>query len=65
MPLLQVIIILIIIGVLLWLINTGPLAPYVVNWVKQLINALAVVGVVIWLLTLFWPASWGPWIGHR
>jgi len=49
MLLIQVVVILIVIGVLLWAVNTYiPMDARI----KQIINAVIVIGVVIWLL--FW-----------
>ncbi|MHB8432668.1 MAG: Thivi_2564 family membrane protein [Candidatus Tyrphobacter sp.] len=50
MPLIQVIVVLIVVGVVLWLINryipmAGP--------IKSLLNAVVVIAVVIWLLKAF------------
>lgn len=50
MPLLQVLVILIVIGVLLWLGNTYlPLDPKI----RKIINVVVVCVVVLWLLGLF------------
>ncbi|MBV9718503.1 MAG: hypothetical protein JOZ77_04245 [Candidatus Eremiobacteraeota bacterium] len=50
MPLIEVVIALIVIGVLLWLINTYiPMA----GSIKTLLNAVVVIVVVIWLLKIF------------
>lgn len=50
MPLMSVLITLIVIGVLLWLVNTYiPMD----GKIKQLLNAVAVIGTVIWLLNVF------------
>ena len=50
MPLLQVALTLIVIGVLLWLVNTYiPMA----GSIKSILNAVVVIVVVIWLLNLF------------
>ena len=51
MPLLQVVIILIVVGVLLWLLNTY--GTMVDGKVKQIINIVVIVVVVLWLLGLF------------
>jgi len=49
-PLIEVVIALIVIGVLLWLINTYiPMA----GSIKTLLNAVVVIVVVIWLLKIF------------
>jgi hypothetical protein len=50
MPLLEVVIVLIVVGVLLWLINTYiPMA----GPIKSLLNAVVVIFLVIWLLQVF------------
>jgi hypothetical protein len=50
MPLLNVVIILIVVGVLLWLVNTYiPMD----GKIKQILNTVVVIAVVIWLLQVF------------
>jgi hypothetical protein len=50
MPLIQVILVLIVVGVLLWLINTYiPMA----GSIKSILNAVVVIVVVLWLLNVF------------
>lgn len=50
MPLLNVFIVLIVVGVVLWLINSYiPMD----RKIKNILNAVAVIGVVIWLLQVF------------
>ena len=50
MPLLQVVIVLIVVGVLLWLVNRYiPMQ----STIKSILNAVVVIAVVIWLLNLF------------
>lgn len=50
MPLVQVIIVLIVVGVLLWLINSYlPMAASI----KSILNAVVVIVVVVWLLKIF------------
>ena len=50
MPLLQVLMILIVVGVLLWLVNNFiPMA----GSIKSILNAVVVIGVVVWLLNIF------------
>jgi hypothetical protein len=50
MPLLTVVLTLIVVGVLLWLINTYiPMA----GSIKTILNAVVVIAVVIWLLFAF------------
>jgi hypothetical protein len=49
-PLIQVILSLIVIGVLLWLVNTYiPMA----SSIKSIINIIVVIAVVLWLLSFF------------
>lgn len=50
MPLVQVIIALVVVGVLLWLINTYiPMD----SKIKQILNVVVVIAVVLWLLQIF------------
>jgi len=50
MPLIQVVLVLIVVGVLLWLINTYiPMA----GPIKSILNAVVVIVVVLWLLNVF------------
>lgn len=50
MPLLQILLVLIVIGVLLWLVNQYiPMA----GSIKSILNAVVVIGVVLWLLDVF------------
>ncbi|MCM0080247.1 hypothetical protein L4X63_01460 [Geomonas sp. Red32] len=50
MPLIQVILVLIVVGVLLWLVNTYiPMAASI----KSILNAVVVIVVVLWLLNVF------------
>jgi hypothetical protein len=50
MPLIQVLVILIVIGVLLWLVNSFiPMQ----GTIKSILNAIVVIGVVLWLLDIF------------
>ena len=50
MPLLQVVIVLIVVGVLLWLVNRYiPMQ----STIKSILNAVVVIAVVIWLLKVF------------
>lgn len=50
MPLINVVIVLIVVGVLLWLVNTYiPMA----GTIKSILNAVVVIAVVIWLLQAF------------
>jgi hypothetical protein len=50
MPLIQVLIALIVVGVLLWLVNTYiPMQ----STIKSILNAVVVIVVVLWLLNVF------------
>ena len=65
MPILQLLIILVVIGVVLWLVNTYiPMDATI----KRIINIVVIVFVVIWLLSLF--VNFGNlgsvgYVGHR
>jgi uncharacterized membrane protein YkgB len=50
MPLLQVLMVLIVVGVLLWLVNNFiPMA----GSIKSILNAVVVIVTVLWLLNIF------------
>jgi hypothetical protein len=50
MPLIQVVVVLIVVGVVLWLINRFiPMA----GSIKTILNAVVVIAVVLWLLSVF------------
>lgn len=50
MPLLTIIIVLVIVGVLMWLINTYiPMA----RPIKTILNVVVVIAVILWLLSAF------------
>jgi len=50
MPLISLVIVLIVVGVLLWLVNTYiPMD----GKIKSILNAVVVIAVVIWLLQVF------------
>jgi len=50
MPLVQVLVVLIVVGVLLWLVNSFiPMA----GSIKSILNAIVVILVVLWLLNVF------------
>jgi hypothetical protein len=50
MPLLQLVMILIVVGVLLWLVNRFiPMQ----GTIKSILNAVVVIAVVLWLLNVF------------
>ena len=50
MPLVQIVVVLIVVGVLLWLVNSYiPMA----GSIKSILNAVVVILVVLWLLNVF------------
>jgi hypothetical protein len=50
MPLLQVVIVLVVVGVLLWLVNRYiPMA----SSINSILNGVVVIAVVLWLLNIF------------
>jgi hypothetical protein len=50
MPLIQIVLVLIVVGVILWLINQFiPMAASI----KSILNAVVVIAVIIWLLNVF------------
>jgi hypothetical protein len=51
MPLLNVVLVLIVIGVLLWLVNVY--IPMMDGKIKNILNIVVVIAVVLWLLRVF------------
>ena len=50
MPLITIVIVLIVVGFLLWLINTYiPMA----SSIKTILNAVVIIAVILWLLSAF------------
>jgi hypothetical protein len=50
MPLIQLVIVLVVVGVILWLINTYiPMQATI----KKILNAVVVIAVILWLLSVF------------
>jgi 1-acyl-sn-glycerol-3-phosphate acyltransferase len=50
MPLIQLVVILIVVGVLLWLVNNYiPMQ----HSIKRILNAVVVIAVVLWLVNVF------------
>lgn len=57
MPLLQIVMVLIVVGVLLWLVNRFvPMQ----GTIKSILNAVVVIVVVLWLLNIFGLFRWLP-----
>ena len=49
MPLIQVVVVLVVVGVILWLINSYiPMA----GSIKSILNAVVIIAVVLWLLSV-------------
>lgn len=50
MPLLQIVMVLVVVGLLLWLVNRFiPME----GTIKSILNAVVVIAVVVWLLNIF------------
>ena len=50
MPLIQLVIVLVVVGVVLWVINSYiPMQ----STIKKILNVVVVIGVIIWLLSIF------------
>jgi hypothetical protein len=50
MPLLQILVVLVVVGVLLWLVNSFiPMQ----GQIKSILNAVVVIAVVLWILNIF------------
>ena len=50
MPLLQILVVLVVVGLLLWLVNRFiPMQ----GTIKSILNAVVVIAVVLWLLSIF------------
>jgi hypothetical protein len=49
MPLVNVVLTLVVVGVLLWLVNLIPMQ----GTIKGILNAIVVIAVVVWLLKVF------------
>ena len=49
MPLIQIVMVLIVVGVLLWAVNLIPMQ----GTIKSILNAVVVIAVVLWLLNIF------------
>ena len=59
MPLINIVIVLIVVGILLWLINRYiPMQ----GTIKSILNAVVVICVVLWLLNVFGVLAWLPHI---
>ncbi|HWQ53537.1 MAG TPA: Thivi_2564 family membrane protein [Bryobacteraceae bacterium] len=62
MSLITIVLVLVVVGVLLWLINTYvPMA----SAIKTILNLVVVIAVILWLLQVFGVISGGPRIPLR
>jgi hypothetical protein len=52
MPIIQLIITLVVVGVLLWLVNTY-LGSYIAPPILKIINVVVIIFTILWLLSLF------------
>ncbi len=48
MPLINILIVLVVVGVMLWLVNLIPMQ----GTIKSILNAVVVIAVVLWLLNI-------------
>ena len=58
MPILTIIIVLIVVGVLLWAVNS-LLGSYMQPEILRILNIVVVIAVVLWVLSLFLPSLGG------
>lgn len=50
MPLIQLVIVLVVVGVILWLVNSYiPMQ----DTIKKILNIVVIIAVILWLLTVF------------
>ena len=60
MPILQIILVFVVVGVILWLINTYvPME----GSIKKLMNGAVIVIMVLWLIYLLFPGVWNIPVG--
>jgi hypothetical protein len=51
MPLIQLVIVLVVVGVVLWVINSYiPMQ----STIKKILNVVVIIAVILWLLSAFW-----------
>ena len=57
MPLIQLVIVLVVVGVILWVINSYiPMQ----STIKKILNVVVVIAVLLWLLSVFTVSHWKP-----
>ena len=59
MPLLNIVIVLVVVGFLLWLVNRIPMQ----STIRSILNAVVVIAVAVWLLQVF--GLWGSITSYR
>jgi len=63
MPLIQLVVVLLVIGLALWLVDQ---ADFINEKMRRIIKAIVIVATIIWLLLYLVPMlTYGPWIGPR
>jgi uncharacterized membrane protein (DUF441 family) len=62
MPLLNLVVVLIVVGVLMWLVNAY--IPMQDN-IKKILNVVVVIAVVLWLLNIFLGGFGTVWVGRH
>jgi hypothetical protein len=61
MSLIQLIVVLVVVGVALYLVQTIPMD----QTIKTIIRVVVILAVILWLLEAFGLLSGGPILGHR
>jgi len=59
MPLLNIVVVLVVVGFLLWMVNRIPMQ----STIRSILNAVVVIAVAVWLLQVF--ALWGSITSYR
>jgi hypothetical protein len=59
MPLLNIVVVLVVVGFLLWLVNRIPMQ----STIRSILNAVVVIAVAVWLLQVF--GLWGSITSYR
>jgi len=59
MPLINIVIVLVVVGFLLWLVNRIPMQ----STIRSILNVVVVIAVAVWLLQVF--GMWGTVTSYR
>ncbi len=59
MPLLNIVVVLVVVGFLLWLVNRIPMQ----STIRSILNVVVVIAVAVWLLQVF--GLWGSITSYR